>query len=311
MSAFAGLLCVGMQESRPSQLLRQKVKKLCRKTSFASISAVDEVESFPGLKGFCRNSLALPVRLFFTEPIVFATSIMAASVYGVTYLYTEAFTVIYEHGYGFTSKQTSLVLLAIGGGVLFSFLPRIYDIRICNLRRRQNRPVEPEDKLFGFYAAAPVLAIGLWWFAGTVPPLVTDLTPAASIVSQLLYGFAVVEFDNVLSGYLTDTYATYAASANAPMAFLRAILSGTFPLFGTQMFENLGANNALFLLASLATGYCGVAVWFGMKGRSIRTRSPFAEKTWAASNGDSSGVGFDTPETDGVKIPERCHVNEA
>lgn len=102
-------------------------------------------------------------------------------------------------------------------------------------------------------------------------------------VFVVLVGFSVVEFDNVLSGYLCDTYATYAASANAPMAFLRAVLSGVFPLFGRQLFQVIGSNNALFVLAGIATAYCGIAVLFGLYGKRIRERSPIAERTWIAS----------------------------
>lgn len=49
------------------------------------------------------------------------------------------------------------------------------------------------------------------------------------------------------------------------------------------MFEGLGPNNALFLLASMATGFCGVAALLFVYGKRIRQRSPFAEKTWEAT----------------------------
>ena len=67
------------------------------------------------------------------------------------------------------------------------------------------------------------------------------------------------------------------------MAFLRAILSGTFPLFGRQVFHTLGANVAVFILAGVATLYCVVAILFGLYGKRIRERSQIAEKTWTAS----------------------------
>lgn len=244
----------------------------------------------------------LPMRLFATEPIVLLTSVMAGTVYGVTYLFSEAFPVIYTDGYGLTHRQASLVFLAIAVGVAASILPRFFDIHMASQRRKQRRVIEPEDKLFGFYLAAPVLAIGLWWFSCTVPPLVEGVSAWASIVSLGFFGFAVVEFDNVLSGYLTDTYATYAASANAPMAFLRATMSGVFPLFGTQMFSKLGANNALFILAGVATAYCAVAAWFGFYGKQIRQRSPFAEKTWAASQSSEQFLVISAP----IQPPEKC-----
>ncbi|EME89369.1 uncharacterized protein MYCFIDRAFT_55780 [Pseudocercospora fijiensis CIRAD86] len=283
------LLCLAMQESRPSQLLREKVKVVSRQTSCSDLSIHDR-DCPPSTRAFFRDALLMPLRLFFTEPIVFLTSIMAATVYGVSYLFSEALSHIYVVSYGFDHRQASLVFLLIGAGVIFSILPRLYDTHITNKRLKRNQTIEPEDKLFGFYIAAPMLAIGLWWFAWSVPPLVEGVSAWVSIASLSFFGFAVVEFDCVLSGYLTDVYATYAASANAPMAFLRATMSGTFPLFGTQMFKGLGNNSALFILAGLATAYCGIAALFGVFGASVRRRSPFAELTWATAQDDSGGL---------------------
>ena len=137
--------------------------------------------------------------------------------------------------------------------------------------------------MFGFLIAAPILAGGLWWFAWTVPPMTRGLSPWVSISSLGLIGYSTVDIDSLLAGYLCDTYATHAASANAPMSFLRAILSGIFPLFGRQVFEKLGANTALFILAGVATLYCAIAILFGRYGKVIRERSSIAEKTWTAS----------------------------
>ena len=271
-----------MTESRPAQILRLQVKAVANQLNFFGLS-LDEDNSMPSFKKFIRTSLLLPVRLFFTEPIVLLTSTMAATVYGIIYLFSEALGVVYLEEFGFSPRQGSLVMLAIGAGVIFTFLPRIYDVQVAALRRKQNRPLEPEDKLFGFLVAAPVLACGLWIFSWTVPPFVTSIPPWISIASLILVGFSVVEFDSVLSGYLCDTYATIAASANAPMAFLRAVLSGIFPLFGRQLFLSAGSNYTLFILAGVATLYCGVAILFGLHGKRIRQRSRIAEKTWAAS----------------------------
>jgi hypothetical protein len=236
---------------------------------------------------------------------------MGASVYAVIYMFSEALSVVYTQptdtgitidsrstttSYDLTSRQASLVILAIGVGAIFSFLPRIKDIRMANHRARSNKPIQPEDKLFGFYLAAPILAIGLWWFALTVPPLVSNISPWVSIASLLLIGYAVVEFDNVLSGYLTDTYASFAASANAPMSFLRAVLSGLFPLVGRDFFVNMGNNTALFILAAIATAFCGVAVLIKVYGQALRKRSHFAEKTWEATEDGQKARNLEDPE---------------
>jgi hypothetical protein len=237
----------------------------------------ESTDTAPSLGAFCQTSLVLPVRLFFTEPIVFLASIMASTSSAVIYLFPEAFPVVFKVAFGFSLRQCSLVNLAIPVGVIFTFLPRLYDIRTLNDCRRRSIVAEPEDKIFGFLVAAPILAVAFWWFGLTVPPIATGLSPWIPIASLALVGFSVVEFDTVLAGYLTDTYTSHAASANASLSFLRAVLSGVLPLFGHSMFEGLGPNNAMFVLASFATLYCGVAVLFGMYGKRIRLRSRFAQ----------------------------------
>lgn len=268
-----------MKESRPSQVLRQEIKAIVRYSGFNGLS-YESTDNVPDFRTFCQTSLLLPVRLFVTEPIVFLTSTMAATVCAVIYVFPEVFPVVYADVYGFSSRQCSLVTLSLSVGVVFSVLPRLYDLRISNRCRRNNVLAEPEDKIFGFLVGAPILAVAFWWFALTVPPLNTSLPPMVSIVSLALVGFSVVEFDTVLSGYLTDTYTSYAASANASLSFLRAVLSGVLPIFGQQIFRKLGANNAMFLIAGVATLYCAVAFLFGRYGKRIRLKSKFAQESW-------------------------------
>ncbi|KAM3420904.1 hypothetical protein BST61_g4139 [Cercospora zeina] len=108
LGGVMGILCLFMQESRPSQLLRQKVQRVRRKTDFSHFS-VDDQDSKPSLSTFVQEGLTLPLRLFFTEPIVFLTSIMAAIVYAVIYLFTAALPEVYEEAFGYTRLQGSLI----------------------------------------------------------------------------------------------------------------------------------------------------------------------------------------------------------
>lgn len=156
------------------------------------------------------------------------------------------------------------------------FVSRVHDVH--QTIRKRDRAYEPEDQLFGFLIAAPALATGFWWFGATVPPFV-HISPAASMVALAPIGFAVVEFDYVLSGYLTEVYASYAASANASLCVLRAVIGAAYPLFGRQMFSGLGANVATFIIAALATVYCVIGGVFYRYGKVIRQRSSYAEKS--------------------------------
>ena len=51
-------------------------------------------------------------------------------------------------------------MLSIALGVIFTFLPRLYDVQVASRQQRQHKVLEPEDELCGFLVAAPVLAGG-------------------------------------------------------------------------------------------------------------------------------------------------------
>lgn len=271
------LFCLTMRESRPSQVLRQRVKKIENQTGYTELQL--ELPSLPSIKEFTQTSLQLPIRLLFTEPIVAAASVLGAVVVSLIYLFAEAIPIVYTEDFGLSRSKSTLVFLIIGGGVLFSFFPRLWDIRKSNQREFRKQAPEPEDKLFGFLVAAPLLATGLWWFGATIPPIATKISPYISMPPVLFVGFASVEFDTVLSGYLTDVYGSHAASANAPMCFLRALVSGVFPIVGRRMFKKLGSSQASFLLAGVATAFVAVAAVFWKFGRAIRKRSQFSQIT--------------------------------
>ena len=168
---------------------------------------------------------------------------------------------------------------------------RLWDVHVSRRRKRQSRELVrqlhyqkelvqptnsaqiPEDKLMGFFLAAPIQAIAFWWFAWTIPPSGKHISPLASIAAIVPMGFAINEFDHVLTGYLVDTYTTIAGSACAPLAFMRAMFSAASPITGSAMFHEYDNNHAASVLAGLTTAYCGVAAWFYFKGKHMRANS--------------------------------------
>ncbi|QDS69421.1 hypothetical protein FKW77_005226 [Venturia effusa] len=263
-------------ESRPSRILFNITESLKKKHAIEDIS-IENVEYVPDLRTFVRNSLAKPSKMFFTEPIVFAVTVMGSTVYASAYLLTELIPGIYR-GFGFTLRQGGLVFLAFAlGGITFPILTRLHDSSIGKRLARQQRALVPEDKLLGFLIASPVQAISIWWFAWTIPPYLKH-SPLISIAALVPLGFAFNEFDYVLVGYLCDTYTTDAGSANAPMGFIRATLIAVYPLFGPAIFKGLGNNFAASILAAVATLYCLIAFGFWKYGAKLRKRSLWARQ---------------------------------
>ena len=279
------MLLFFIRESRPSQLLESQVRLVRKETGF-SPTRIQNPDHVPQKSQFLQTTLVRPVRLLFTEPIVFMVSVISAIAFGLIYLFTEALQVVYG-AYGFSIQQTSLAFIPIGIGLLGGICMRFYDSHLLESRKRSGHPITPETKLTGYAVAAPLLAIGLWIFAWTVPPKITSIHWIVSMLALMPVGFAVNEVDCVLAGYLADSYTTFAASAFASLSLLRAIVSAVFPLFARPMFVGLGANYAGSVLAAIATFTCPIPLVLIRYGRPIRKASKFARYSVSVYNANT------------------------
>jgi hypothetical protein len=131
----------------------------------------DEASKMPDIRTFVTTMVSRPIRFFFTEPIVFTVSIMSATIFGSVYLQTEGIKVIYR-SVGFDERQATLPLISWIVGLILTVPLRMYDWKFVSYRLRMGMHVRPEDKMTGFYVAAPVLAVSLWWLSWTIPPFV-------------------------------------------------------------------------------------------------------------------------------------------
>lgn len=96
---------------------------------------------------------------------------MSATIFGSVYLQTEGIRVIYR-SFGFDERQSALPLISWNVGLILTVPLRMYDWKFVSYRLRKGHHVRPEDKMTGFYVAAPVLAVSLWWLSWTIPPYV-------------------------------------------------------------------------------------------------------------------------------------------
>ncbi|OLN88631.1 putative transporter C794.04c-like protein 1 [Colletotrichum chlorophyti] len=274
VTAVLFVALIGIRESRPSILLGRIIGQVRKETDIENLTWHNPDEA-PDWRSLIRISLVRPGRILLTEPLVIMVALISASSWGMIYLFTESLTVVYV-SMGFTKTQASLPFLAIAVGVLFTFVPRLWDMRLVRDRQRKQIPVEPEDKIIGFAFAAPAQAIGLAWFAWTVPPLVTGVHWMVPTAALVLVGFAVNETAHTLSGYLADAYLLYSASAFSGLALVRAVASGLMPLVAHEMYAGLNANYAGTVLAVLAAVFCVTPWLFFRFSKRLREKSPFA-----------------------------------
>jgi hypothetical protein len=273
VTAILFLVLLTIRESRPTKLLSQKLDQLEEKYH-QKLEPRANPDAVPDFRALVELILVRPTRLAVTEPIVIMVSVLNATAWGLVYLFTESLTVVYSL-YGWAETTTSLAFIAIALGIPISILPRLYDVHVLRKRKQHNQKVKPEDKICGFAIAAPLLAIGLWLFSWTIPPLVHTHW-AVSMVGLVFVGFAANEFAYTLNGYLADSYTIYASSGLATLAFLRGTVSGVLPLFAHPMFSGLGGNVAGSILAAVATLFCATPFVFLRYGETLREKSRFA-----------------------------------
>ena len=212
-----------------------------------------------------RPSVFRPLILLFTNPTVFFSSLANAFGTALLYLFAVAFPLVYAR-YAWSGQKATLIFLFIVLGLFFSTLTRLHDRHAIRKSHLTNHHLPPKKPLLGVAVGAPALAVGLWWFAWTIPGSHIQTLPwPASALSLVLVGYGMNEYSTTLLRYVLQPYSQNsnnknnnddASSVFVALLILRALLGATFPLFTERMLQNLGNNVAGSVLAAVATAFC-------------------------------------------------------
>lgn len=273
VTAVLAVLLLTIRESRPSVLLEREVAQLRQTTGDESFQALNP-DKVLDMQTFVRNVVFRPVQLLATEPIIMAVSVVCGVSSGIVYLFTDVLPPVYK-SFGLSTTHASLPFLAISFGFLPNIVTRFIEYRMTEKCRKRREPILPEQKLMGYVIAAPALMGALWWFAWTIPPDV-HVHWLISVVPLFFIGFAINEFGIVLVGYMADSYLSFSASGFAALCLVRCLLAASFPLFTGRMFDSLGPNIAVSVVAIVATVLCGIAPLLRVYGERLRKNSKFA-----------------------------------
>lgn len=274
-----------MKESNSSQLLKQKTKHIRESSGHDKLKPdIEDAQSENPLKEFLATNIYRPVTFVFTEPLVCLCAILCATAFGLIYGLTESLSIVYTtppFDDTFDENSSSLSFLAILVGEILNILPRFYDAQVIKQQRHFKCHITPETKIHSFAVACPVLAVGLWIFAWTIPQGIVNVSWPISMIGLICIGFSANDFSYVLFGYITDSYGFYAASAVSVLSTARTLAAAVFPLFVSQMYRGLGNNVATTIFAGVATAFCFTPLLFLRYGATLRQRSK-----WAVSGGD-------------------------
>ncbi|GAB7350639.1 hypothetical protein MBLNU459_g1202t1 [Dothideomycetes sp. NU459] len=275
MAALALILDVlFLEETYSKTILQKRAGELRKLTHNYAIHHVSE-EEIVDLNDLVSKHLVLPLKLLFLEPIVFLITIYTAFIYGILYLFLEAYPIVFAELRGINEAVATLPYLAlivgvlIGCGIVIAFEPRY------NRKLKENNGIPvPEQRLLPMMVGATLFPIGLFWFAWTGN--YASINWAAPTMSGLLTGAGIMTIFLQALNYLIDAYLVVAASTIAANTFLRSFFGAGFPLFATAMFKNLGVEWAGSLLGFLAIAFWPIPFLFYIYGERLRKLSKYA-----------------------------------
>ena len=217
------------------------------------------------------TSMARPLRILFTQPIVLTMAVYQAVLFGTTYsLYTN-FQAIYGDLYSFDTTTVGLMYLGPGLGFLTAvwfIVPKI-DTVYNYLGRKNNVEPKPEYRLPLANIGAVLIPSSLFVFAWTVQFKVHFVVP---LISTAFFGLGQITILSTCQNYYIDSFQKYAASAIAAGAVFRSIVGGILPLGASKLFEAAGYGWGISVFAFLSLALSPAPLLFFYFGEGVRER---------------------------------------
>lgn len=263
------------QELHHPLILVEKARTLRRRTGNWGIHAPHEEFSLL-LKEIVERNLTRPVRMLFSEPILFLISLYNSFIYGLLYLFLTAYPLIFGRGgYGFIAGVSELPYLGMFIGMTIGGVFCLWLEERLKKKMDKGAKVAPEERLMPMKVGGISFTIGMFWltWTGNYHESVHWIVPT---IGGAPIGFGLLALFLPLMNYLIECYLLFAASAMAANTMMRSLFAAAFPLFSRQMFQNMGTNWAGLLLGLVAAVLAPVPFLFSIYGKKLRAKSKFA-----------------------------------
>ncbi|KAK6068802.1 major facilitator superfamily transporter [Seiridium cupressi] len=278
MACFTGVVWIVVSlyvpETYTPVILRKRADKLSKITGKVYISKLDAGRPRKSISQEFKVALTRPWILLFREPIVMLTSLYMAIVYGTLYMMFAAFPIVFQQLRGWSPGVGGLAFLGVAVGMMFAVGYSMFaNKRYAAVSQARGGHAAPEERLPSAMIGSVLLPIGLFWFAWTNGLNIHWIVP---IIASGFFGAGLVLVFLSLLNYLIDSYVIYAASVLAANSVLRSLFGAAFPLFTTNMYQNLGIHWASSIPAFLALACLPFPFFFYKFGDKIRARCKFA-----------------------------------
>lgn len=233
MASFFGMIGLFLvPESSHSKLLQTRAKRIRFETkNWAIHSAADEKKL--DIHSLVQTYFFRPFIMLFREPILLLISLYLALIYGILYLFFEAYPISFQEERGWNQGVGALPFIGILIGVLMGAITIVIVTKTRFARKlKKHGKVIPEERLPPMMLGAFILPIGLFWFAWTSSP---NITWVPQVIAGVFIGWGILMIFLQGLNYIIDVYMWHANSAIAANTMLRSLAGGGFPLFATAM----------------------------------------------------------------------------
>ncbi|KAI0022808.1 MFS multidrug transporter-like protein [Xylariomycetidae sp. FL0641] len=264
-----GLLAIPSSETSKKIILARRAKK-------RGLPTPPKPPPAAALKMLFVVTLARPLQMLATEPIVLAWALYHSFVFGVLFAFFDSYPYIFITIYDFSAGEIDLAFLGIFIGILLAVVAfAIIDKTVYQKKKLACAPEKPppEARLYTSMMGAFGVPIALFWLAWTAGP---DFHFLAPIAAGVPFGWGTVTLFLGGMTYLLDTYgAMYGASAIAANGLCRYTFGAAFPMFTVQMYEKLGIGWAASLLAFIGLAMLPIPFVLYKFGPALRAKSTF------------------------------------
>ena len=222
------------------------------------------------------ESLVRPFQLCFLEPIVLLLNLYIALIYGILYIWFEAFPIVFEETHGFNPGESGLAFMGILVSTCCFTTPAYFYWKYRYQSRYFDKDgnIAPEHQMPPACVGAFALPISLFWFGWTGN--FASVHWIVPIIASMFFALGGCLIFNCIFCYLAHAYPRYAASVLAGNDFLRSSFGAGFPLFASAMFHNLSVGWACTLLGCLTVLFVPFPFILLWRGRRIRMASKYA-----------------------------------
>ncbi|KAH7402730.1 major facilitator superfamily domain-containing protein [Pyrenochaeta sp. MPI-SDFR-AT-0127] len=269
------LMIAFLPESSGLTILYYKAKRLREETGNANLmSDAERKQKNLQVSSLLFDALIKPWEINALDPAILFTTVYMGLCYGIYYSFFESLPLVYPVDYNFSAESTGLIFLAILPACTLAFIIQVLYLKYRVFPRLSDGTFgELENHLIPGMVASPVIAIGLFIFAWTARPSVHWIAPTIGL-GLTIFGIFFIAQSVLL--YIPNIYPRYAASIFSANSLSRSAFAFAAILFARPMFEGIGIDGGVSLLAGcmvLCTGGMVGLFWFG---KTLRSRSRFA-----------------------------------